>query len=98
MDDMILVKLWASLQTLLAFQVERSIYMEDVINVSLKSKMIRAFISKLIRKKLRDGHVKGDVDVRKVDVELLSNGDLKVNADISATLNFADLTTYIMTK
>lgn len=72
--------------------------MEDVINVSLKSKMIRAFISKLIRKKLRDGHVKGDVDVRKVDVELLSNGDLKVNADISATLNFADLTTYIMTK
>ena len=72
--------------------------MEDVINVSLKSKMIRAFISKLIRKKLRDSHVKGDVDIRKVDVELLANGDLKVDADISATLDFADLTTYIMTK
>lgn len=72
--------------------------MVDVINVSLKSKMIRAFISKLIRKKLRDSHVKGDVDIRNVDVELLNNGDLKVNVDISATLDFADLTTYIMTK
>lgn len=72
--------------------------MEDVINVSLKSKMIRAVAKKIIKKKLLENNVKGDVDVRNVDLELLSNGDLKVNADISATLDFADLTTYIMTK
>lgn len=72
--------------------------MEDVINVSLKSKMIGAVVKKIIKKKLLENNVKGDVDIRKVDVELLANGDLKVNADISATLDFADLTTYIMTK
>lgn len=72
--------------------------MEDVINICLKSKMIKAVIKKVVKKKLKENNLKGDVDIRQVDIKLTESGDIKIDADISATLDFADLTTYIMTK